>query len=40
MISYVLRDLTLSVNQSLKLADDFYIGILKNKINLASLTRN
>jgi hypothetical protein len=38
MISNVLRDLPFSRNQHLKSADDYFIGILKNKMkNLESL---
>jgi hypothetical protein len=40
MITNVLRDLPFSRNQPLKSADDWYIGILKNKTrNSASLKR-
>jgi hypothetical protein len=37
MISNILSDLPLSRNKSLKAADDEYIRILKNKINLDDL---
>jgi hypothetical protein len=37
MMSNVVRDLTFSRNQPMKWADNQYIGILKNTINLGNL---